>query len=250
MTDAPPEPLRDDLRAALLNATRGEAGAPAAAARSIRARLGHDLLATSVALATLESAARSTWLTSLLRGALRASKAWALKATLAGAAAYGAGYATHAALAPEREPRVVYIERPSLHAPPTETAPPAAGPPPEVAPVTSPEALALAPGPRPRPEAVARVPAPSRDASLAAERLHLEMARAALARGDVQATLAAVERYQVGFPGGQLREEAEVVAIQALARAGRTSDARARAALYRARYPNGFFGSAVADAIR
>jgi hypothetical protein len=88
-----------------------------------------------------------------------------------------------------------------------------------------------------------------KDARLASERMQLEAARVALARGDARGALDAIRQYTQRFPDGQLREEAEVVAIQALVRAGRHSDARARAALYRARYPNGFFRQAVDEAL-
>jgi hypothetical protein len=241
--DAPLEPMNDALRDALLRATRGEPGLPNQAAHQIRARLGHDLLATSVALATFGVAAKSTWLTSLLHVALRAWRLGVIKLTVAAVALYGAGYATHATLAPKPAPVIVYLDRAAPAA--VTIAPlPSASEAPVVALAGLPDAPAL-----PSPPERARPPLP-RDAALAAERLQLESARAALARGDTAATLASVESYQSRFPRGQLREEAEVIAIQALSRAGRTSDARARAALYRARYPNGFFGSAVEEALR
>ncbi|MCA2982092.1 MAG: hypothetical protein INH41_20370 [Myxococcaceae bacterium] len=78
----------------------------------------------------------------------------------------------------------------------------------------------------------------SRDTALSAERALLEVARTALARGDVGATLAAVERHEREFPGGRLLEEREVLFVQALALSGRRGDAAARQAAFKTRFPD------------
>lgn len=81
-------------------------------------------------------------------------------------------------------------------------------------------------------------PPAARDTELATERTLLEVARSALARGDVTATLAAVEQHARDFPRGRLVEEREVLFIQALAQAGRQPDAARRAADFRRRFPD------------
>lgn len=233
------EPPAPELARWLDRAKSGEPEIPLAAEERLRARLGDALLASAVVPSILEAALRSA----PAPHAANAGHGWA--AALAGkvpalklAAVFAAGAATgvlgHTAVSRPPEPRVVYVDRPA----PVVVVPSAAPPPPE------PTASVVVPSPVARPQAA------TKDAELAAERMQIEGARAALARGDAAGTLATIDRYKARFPHGQLREEAEVVAIQALVRAGRGSDARARAALYRARYPDGFFRAAVEDAIR
>lgn len=85
-------------------------------------------------------------------------------------------------------------------------------------------------------------PAPSIDAhGLAAERMLLDGARSALARGDAEASMAAVERHEHTYPLGALTEEREALAGKALAAAGRTSEARARCERFRDRFPRSVF---------
>ncbi len=243
MSERPMEGMSDALAGQLRAALRGEPPVPWSAQQKLRARLGPDLLASSVVGAALGAAATTSWSTSAMRALVRVWKLGAVKASIAAVAAYGAGYATHAVSASHTKPMVVYVDRVAV-APSVSSAPvPAVA---SGAPVFTPESL---------PSASAQVVATSAqhnspDARLSEELLQLEAARAALARRDARATLVAVERYEARFPQGQLREEAEVIAIQALARAGQKSDARARAALYRSRYPHGFFGGSVAEAIR
>ncbi len=65
--------------------------------------------------------------------------------------------------------------------------------------------------------------------SLAREAAMLEEARAML-DGNPGGTLAALDRYAARFPSGQLAIEGELLAVDALRRLGRRSEARARAA--------------------
>jgi hypothetical protein len=71
----------------------------------------------------------------------------------------------------------------------------------------------------------------------------------ALARGENLAALDAVKQHVREFPRGRLREEREAIAIQALAQAGETDQARARAALFREAFPTSVFLPAVEAAL-
>jgi hypothetical protein len=83
---------------------------------------------------------------------------------------------------------------------------------------------------------------PSRSADgargLAAERAILDVARAALARGEGAPAIEAVRRHEREFPDGVLVEEREAIAVRALVAQGRRDEARARAAEFRRRFPN------------
>jgi hypothetical protein len=99
--------------------------------------------------------------------------------------------------------------------------------------------------PAPRSVAVAPVassasePEPERD-SLAQETRELERARSVLTTDPAHA-LRLVEEQAREFPRGKLGAERELVAIDALRRAGRTSEARARAEAMLARQPRGLY---------
>jgi hypothetical protein len=127
--------------------------------------------------------------------------------------------------------------------------------------VAAPSASVLAPAPDPiasvdelpnipqtvtsaRPRASAVPPASASNApgeGLTNERTLLERARAALARGDATAALAALEEHERRFAGGSLEEEREVLAVRTLVAAGRRADAEQRAATFRARHPGSLF---------
>jgi hypothetical protein len=79
--------------------------------------------------------------------------------------------------------------------------------------------------------------APSRDVALAAERAILDIARTALGRGDGVHALEATNRHAREFPRGQMTEEREAIAVQALAKLGRKEEAAARGARFKERYP-------------
>lgn len=87
------------------------------------------------------------------------------------------------------------------------------------------------------------------DALLLRERSLIETARSAAARRDAAAALDAVGQHARQFPHGQLVEEREALAVQALVLAGRDADARARAAAFRRRFPRGIYLPVVEAAI-
>lgn len=88
------------------------------------------------------------------------------------------------------------------------------------------------------------------DVDLARERALVDRARSALARGDAAGALAAADEHRKAFPRGQLAEEREVVAIQALATAGRTDEAANRAGAFRKTYPSSLLLPIVDAALR
>lgn len=84
---------------------------------------------------------------------------------------------------------------------------------------------------------------------LGAERSLLDVARAALTRGEAAEALAAVDRHSRDYPDGVLVEEREAIAIKALVALGRRDDARARARTFEQRFPNGLMLRAVKGAV-
>ena len=162
---------------------------------------------------------------------------WAVSGALALGAAGGAASGGRTRV------EVVTVERPVAPAPVTRS--------PSTAWVELPS--------RPLPSATA-VPRPAASASggdvdtsgqhLAAESAILDVARAAIARGEPDQALAAIERHASSFPRGVLREEREALAVKALVLAGRGEEARARAAAFRARYPASFFLPALESSLR
>ncbi|MBK8217573.1 MAG: hypothetical protein IPK71_27920 [Myxococcales bacterium] len=86
---------------------------------------------------------------------------------------------------------------------------------------------------------------PTAVGDLSKEQILLDTARAALARGRAEDALAAVASHAAQFPHGRLVEDREAVAVQALAAAGRTDEARARAQRFRARYPRSIYLPAI-----
>ena len=76
------------------------------------------------------------------------------------------------------------------------------------------------------------------DGALGAEQALLDPARAALARGDGAAALARLDVHEHRYPAGALSQEREAMTIRALVLTGRRDGALARAASFRARYPD------------
>jgi hypothetical protein len=105
------------------------------------------------------------------------------------------------------------------------------------------------PLPPPRPHRSAAAPAPEDDGRLAAERNLLEIARAALVRGQADGALGALARHEATFPRGELTEEREGLFVQALVAARRYDEARVRAARFARRYPRSLFAPVVAQAL-
>jgi hypothetical protein len=84
--------------------------------------------------------------------------------------------------------------------------------------------------------------------TLADERSLVDTARTALSRNDATAALDALAQHERRFPSGQLAEERLALQVLALTRAGRTDDARARAKVFRQKFPSGLFRAVVDDA--
>lgn len=141
----------------------------------------------------------------------------------------------------EEKVRVVYVDRP---APSTPPAPPLA---PSEAPAARVEDLprARASEPSARPAAQSAAPA----SQLSAERLLLDRARAAFARGEHDAALSALDEHQTKYPSGLLTEEREALAVRALASLGRSAEAHDRGRRFVARYPESLMLPAVEAAI-
>ena len=112
------------------------------------------------------------------------------------------------------------------------------------------------PEPAPKKVTVARVPAPvvlapgpSRDFELADERATVDMARSALARGDSTQALVVIDALAKRLPRGQLAEERESLAVEALMAAGKVSEAKARGAKFREDFPQSMLLPAVDAAL-
>ena len=156
----------------------------------------------------------------------------AVTALLVGGAA-GAGL--YAELREAPPPQIVYVPQPIA----IPVAPPSA-PPPSTTPV---EPLQ---GPS-TPSAVHA--APSRTSQIAAERVLLDEARAALVQGDPNRALDRVDRHRRTFATPILGEERDAMEVEALVRAGRSAEARAKAEAFRRRTPGSLFLPAVESAI-
>jgi hypothetical protein len=155
------------------------------------------------------------------------------------------GVGLYAGLAPAPAPRVVYVDRPvsSIQAA-TVAAAPTAGPTaranelPQAPDTTAASSI----GEEPRIGS-------TRASQLSAERILLDEARAALAQGDPARALDRLERHRRTFPQPLLAEERDAMWVQALVKAGRYSEARARASSFRKRSPDSLFSSVVDSAI-
>ena len=89
----------------------------------------------------------------------------------------------------------------------------------------------------------------SPDAALARERALVQMARTALTQGQSDRALAALERHAAESPDGRLREDRDALQIQALARSGHASEARAALDRFRKRFPSSVFLPAAEQAV-
>ena len=84
-----------------------------------------------------------------------------------------------------------------------------------------------------------------RETMLREENRQMSDARAAMRRGDAPGALALLEQVRAHFPGGVLVQEREALAIEALARSGRRSEASARAAAFLRAYPTSMLAERV-----
>jgi hypothetical protein len=101
--------------------------------------------------------------------------------------------------------------------------------------------------PEPAP-AASSAPAPASKAPAVArsgnEAALLERARRALA-SDPKLALSLARRHEKEFPNGNLRQEREVIAIEALRRLGRSNEATHRADDFQHEFPNSAHGRSV-----
>ena len=81
-------------------------------------------------------------------------------------------------------------------------------------------------------------PPPQAASSLAAEVKALDLARAALARGEPGEALSQLEHYRHDFPRGELAQEAEVLTLEALAAKGEKASVVSAADVFLHRHPN------------
>lgn len=138
------------------------------------------------------------------------------------------------------------VSAPVVPAPVSPVVVPEPPPPPPVEPVKT----VVPPTPKPvapvvdvpaKPVPVVEAPANpvgGRDVSLSAERALLEVARAAMAKGDLPATFTALEKHQRDFANGRLAEEREALFIQALHAAGREAEAASRTERFNQQFPD------------
>lgn len=245
------KPLPPELRQ-LIEAERSRPDAPADAKASAQAQLS-ALLGPVAGLGRPDGAAPNAGVggsgaPSGVSASASAVPLAKLLAVLALGGLAGGGVAT-ALIRPAE--RIVYVERPAAVASPLATP---VGPLPTSSEAASklavPAASASASSVALPPTSGASSTPRSRDTDLAAERAVIERARSALARGDGQAALSAVTQHQHEFPRGQLSEEREVLAVQALATAGRAAEAAERGAHFRKSFPNSLLLPLVDQALR
>jgi hypothetical protein len=221
---------QDDLRDALLDAVADEAPVDGARARAQAAALA--AVAASAALTAGKAAAAGT----VLAKGLSAPVKWLLIGALP-VAVSASGYATYQILSHSTPPEAMAPRSASEPARPPAPAPAIATQPsaPAVAePVLAPPRQQPVPA-KPRAQASRPEPhkVPAQAPSLSDELAALDDARRAAARGE----LAPIEAYLRDHPRGALREQAEVIHVEALARAGRTAEAREAAQRFLQSYP-------------
>jgi hypothetical protein len=89
----------------------------------------------------------------------------------------------------------------------------------------------------------------SRTAQIGAERVLLDEARGAIVQGDPIRALARIEQHRRTFATAILSEERDAMEVEALAKAGRSAEARAKADAFRRHMPNSLFLPAVESAV-
>ena len=242
---------------ALLAAERGRPEPPPAVKTAVAARvaaaLGASAIGAGVGVAAAAGASAAAGADAAAAAKVGASVAMkvALGVLLGGVV----GGTIVAATLPPRvvvQTREVRVEVPAPPPSATTSAPLTAPSATTSAPLTSPSAT-------PSAAASARVAVTSssgergpdpRDGDLARERSLVDRARSALARGDAAGALASADEHRKAFPRGQLAEEREVVAIQALAAAGRSEEAGTRAGTFRKAHPSSLLLPIVDAALR
>jgi len=250
MTDDRLSPLPGDVRA-MIDADRRSGGMPDDARRRVLKRMGAGFLAAGVATAAMGSGTAAA-ATGTIGGFFARKSALVLTAFLFGTAAGAGGYAiaTRTTKAPTTTPSTKAMVATSAPAP-TMTALPVvtqAAPAETIAPTATSAPVVAVVHPAVAPSTTESA-GKSRDEELAAERLLVEMARSSLAHGQSSQALDAVAKHAAKYPGGQLVEERESIAIHALIGAGRSAEARTRADGFRKRFPKSLFLPAIDAAL-
>jgi hypothetical protein len=253
----------------LLAAEREPPPPPRGAEDRVRARVAASVVvAGAVGMAGSAAAATAAGATVKAAGAGALGSALGVKTSLivvaiaAGATATG-GLVMHerrthapaqaapvATPAQRRTPVAAAPEAPPIEAqaPPIEAqAPPIE---PQAAPIDDSRDVPRAPlAPAARPDSRRRNVGPPPMAGLTEENVPIASALAALANGDRDRAIAALEQHARSFPTGQLEEEREALWIQALVAAGDGAQARARADRFRRRFPGSIQHDVVAAAL-
>ncbi len=242
MSALPPDPLDPELRA-LFDAEAAYSDMPASAPGHILAKVGAGLLAVPVlTAATQQAAAKATaW------HALKKTATWI--AFGAGAVSGAAGYATVEHAAAHRAATTLAPIGSVVEATPPPSASSADPAPTVSVPTLSMPSASAATSAATAPAHGSGTASGSEDGDLAAERAQLEVARTALARGQAAAALGVLHADAAARPHGRLAEERDSMTIQALALAGRTDEARARATSFKRRYPRSLFLPVVQAAV-
>lgn len=242
------EPLDPDMLAAL----RKERGTPAPL--DARARVAGRLAAMLPGVATVTAAHDAP--PSAAPNAAGGSAGAASVAHLGVAGTRGllaltfflggaAGAGLHATLASPPPPRVAYVDRAAPAPLPVPKQPTSAPiPTPTSTSTTTPTAIPI-PTPSPTPISTEYSPA----AQLDAERALLDDARHALTHGDAARAVEDLRSHERTYSRPLLGEEHDALTVEALVRARRYDEARAKADAFRRKTPGSLFMSAVDAAI-
>jgi hypothetical protein len=170
------------------------------------------------------------------------SRVVAIAAFVAGAAV---GAAIYAALSKPSAPAVVYVDRPLLLglSPPIPPSAPASSIAGAASPVLPGSAGKAGPLSSPATASASTL------SQLEAERALLDEARAALLHGDPAESLQRLARHRRAFANPRLGEERDAMCVEALVKAGRSSEARAQAAAFHRRWPSSLFSATVDSAL-
>ncbi len=155
---------------------------------------------------------------------------------LAFVAGGAAGALIHARFGRTPMPKVVYVDRSAA----PQQLPPSPHAPSELSGIAGPSVTAS-----PKPPTREERSTHPRLSQLDAERGLLDLARAALVRGDSSAALETLDQHARTFGHALLAEERDALYIQALASTGRYDEARARAEAFRRTAPNSLLLPAV-----
>ncbi len=231
MSPSEPQPEAEDLGRRLRDLAKSDT-APEDGLARLRARLGASLPGV---VDTNPSPPKEPAATTAASEAVRSAKLLFGAVGLFVGAVVGA-LAMHVVDA--RHPVVKIVEVP---APIVQQAPPAQQP--SATPTAEPLVSAI-PAPRALPKASA-----SAGSKTNAERLVVDEARAAYARGARKEALDSLARHVAQFPNGALAEEREALAVRILVDSGNVTEARKRGEAFRARYPKSLMLPAVHAAL-